>query len=71
MHALHACIPNLLATVRNLTSHCSDTVACALRDTFYRFCDFAGAVGGVEGALFFYVEIFCVFANDDEVDLGF
>lgn len=71
MHAPHACIPDLLAAERNFASHGSDAVACALGDAFYGFCDFAGAVGGVESALFFYVEIFCVFADNDEVDLGF
>lgn len=40
-----------------------------LGDAFYSFSDFS-AVGGVVRALFFDVEIFCVFADDDEVDGG-
>ena len=46
-------------------------MACALGNALYCFGDFAGAIWGREGALFFYVEVFCVFADDDEVDRAF
>lgn len=46
-------------------------MACALGDAFYCFGDFAGAIWGRVGALFFYVKVFCVFADDDEVDWAF
>ena len=71
MHALHARVADLLAAKRDFAGHRRDPVARAFRDAFYGFCDFAGAVGGLEGTLFFDVEILCVFADDDEVDLRF
>ena len=46
-------------------------MACALGDAFYCFGDFTRAIWGREGALFFYVEVFCVFADDDEVNRAF
>ena len=46
-------------------------MACAFGDTFDCFGDLAGAIWGWEGALFFYVEVLCVFADDDEVNRVF
>ena len=68
VHALHTRLPGLLSAKRDLPSHGRDTMACAFGDAFDRFCDFARAVGGVEAALFFYVEVFCIFADDNEVN---
>ena len=68
VHALHTRIPDLLSAERDFASHGRDTMACAFGDAFYGFCNFAGTVGGVKSALFFYVEVFCVFADDNEVN---
>lgn len=71
VYALDPAVAKFLPLESNGAGHGGYTVAGALGDAFDRFGDFAGAIWGREGALFFYVEIFCVFADDDEVDWGF
>ena len=68
VYALDSAIAQFLPLESDGGGHGGYAVGCALGDAFYCFSDFAGAIWGGEGALFFYVEVFCVFADDDEVD---
>lgn len=56
-----------LPAQRDVACHRGDAVGGVLGDAFDGFGDF-GAVGGGVGAFFLDVEVFCVFADDDEVD---
>ena len=68
VYALDSAAANLLPLQSDGAGHGGYAVACALGDAFYCFSDFSGAIWGRVGALFFYVEVFCVFPDDDEVD---
>ena len=71
VYALDSAIAKLLPLQSDGAGHGGYAVACALGDAFDCFGDFAGAIWGWEGALFLYVEVFCVFADDDEVNWVF
>ena len=71
VYAFDSAIAQFLPLQGDGAGHGCYAVGCALRDSFDCFGDFAEAIWGSEGALFFYVEVFCVFADDDEVDRGF
>lgn len=71
VYALDLAIAKFLPLESDGAGHGGYAVACALGDAFYCFGDSSGAIWGREGALFLYVEVFCVFADDDEVDWSF
>ena len=71
VYALDTAIAEFLPLQGDGAGHGCYTVGCALGDAFDCFGDLAGAIWSGEGAFFFYVEVFCVFADDDEVDGGF
>ena len=71
VYAFDSAIAQFLPLQSDGAGHGCYAVGCALRDSFDCFGDFAGAIWGSEGAFFFYVEVFCVFADDDEVDWRF
>lgn len=64
-------IADLLPAQCNVPGHSGDAVARALGDALDGLGDFAGAVGGVVGALFFDIEVLGVLADNDEVDGAF
>lgn len=71
VYALDTAIAQFLPLQSDRAGHGCNTVGCALGDAFDCFGDLARAIWSGEGAFFFYVEVFCVFADDDEVDWGF
>lgn len=61
-------VSKFLSPERDLARYGGDTVTGALRDALDGFCDFSGTICGLEGSLFFHVEVLGVFSHDDQVN---
>ena len=70
-HGLFACsiasgVSDALSSDGNVTGHGGYSGGCTFRDALDGFRDLA--VGSIVGLLFFDIEVFCIFTNNDKID---